>query len=120
HISASLRRDNGYIEASIRDSGVGISPEFLPFIFEPFRQADARFDRERGGLGLGLAISRQLVELHGGTIKAPSPGVGHGATFTIRLPCVAGEQTTSAGENAPPQLQRVSTEQPPASSILSG
>lgn len=65
---------------------IGIKPEFLPFVFEPFRQADGRVNRDHGGLGLGLAIAKQLVELHGGTIVASSPGTGFGATFTIRLP----------------------------------
>jgi PAS domain S-box-containing protein len=85
-VSASLRRDGGTVEVSVSDTGIGISAEFLPFVFEPFRQGDARFDRAHGGLGLGLAIARQLVELHGGTIDAASGGAGQGATFTVRLP----------------------------------
>ena len=85
-VGVRLRRDRALLETRVTDSGVGISPEFLPHIFEPFRQADARFDRGHGGLGLGLAITKQLVDLHGGTIDAASPGAGHGATFTIRLP----------------------------------
>jgi PAS domain S-box-containing protein len=85
-VAVSLRRDGNTVESCIRDTGIGISPEFLPFVFEPFRQGDARFDRGHGGLGLGLAITRQLVELHGGTIEAASDGPGHGATFTVRLP----------------------------------
>ena len=70
----------------ISDNGIGIAPEFLPHVFDPFRQADARFSREHGGLGLGLAICKQLVELHGGNITAESGGVGRGATFTVSLP----------------------------------
>jgi PAS domain S-box-containing protein len=85
-IAAVLRRDGAHVEVSVRDSGAGISPDFLPFLFEPFRQGDARLARGHGGLGLGLAISRQLVELHGGTIRASSAGEGQGATFVIRLP----------------------------------
>ncbi|HEV8395441.1 MAG TPA: MASE1 domain-containing protein [Vicinamibacterales bacterium] len=85
-VSVSLRRDGASVEIRVADTGVGISPEFLPFIFEPFRQADGRFDRGHGGLGLGLAITRQLVDLHGGTIHAASDGAGRGAAFTIRLP----------------------------------
>jgi PAS domain S-box-containing protein len=85
-VTVSLRRQGNTVEARIRDTGVGISPDFLPFVFEPFRQANARFDRGHGGLGLGLAITRQLVELHGGTIEAASDGVGRGATLTVRLP----------------------------------
>jgi CheY-like chemotaxis protein len=86
HMSVSLRREGSFVEIRVADTGVGISPEFLPFIFEPFRQADGRIDRGHGGLGLGLAITRQLVDLHGGTIHAASNGTGQGAAFTIRLP----------------------------------
>jgi PAS domain S-box-containing protein len=85
-VSVSLRRDGAAVEIGVADTGVGISPEFLPYIFEPFRQADARFDRGHGGLGLGLAITKQLVDLHGGSIRAASDGAGRGAAFTIRLP----------------------------------
>jgi CheY-like chemotaxis protein/two-component sensor histidine kinase len=86
HMGVSLRREGTSVEIRVADTGVGISPEFLPFIFEPFRQADGRIDRGHGGLGLGLAITRQLVDLHGGTIHAASDGAGQGAAFTIRLP----------------------------------
>jgi PAS domain S-box-containing protein len=85
-VGVVLRYGAGSVEVRVADSGAGIAPEFLPHIFEPFRQADARFDRSHGGLGLGLAITRQLVDLHGGTIDAASDGAGRGATFTIRLP----------------------------------
>ena len=74
------------MHVQIHDTGKGISTEFLPYVFEPFLQADGRFSREHGGLGLGLAICKQLVELHGGTITAASEGVGHGACFTVQLP----------------------------------
>jgi CheY-like chemotaxis protein len=70
----------------ISDTGHGISPEFLPFVFERFRQSDASSTRRYGGLGLGLALVRELVELHGGTVRADSPGEDHGATFTVDLP----------------------------------
>jgi CheY-like chemotaxis protein len=94
HVVASLRRDGEHIETTISDTGVGITPEFLPFVFEPFRQADARFNRAHGGLGLGLAISKQLVELHGGTVYVSSGGPGKGATFTVRLPRASGTATS--------------------------
>jgi CheY-like chemotaxis protein len=81
-----LERINSHIEVSVADTGIGISPEFLPHVFERFRQADASISRERGGLGLGLSIARQLVEMHGGTIQASSGGVGRGATFAVTLP----------------------------------
>jgi PAS domain S-box-containing protein len=72
-------------EIVVSDSGAGIAPEFLPHVFERFRQADSRLSREYGGLGLGLAISRELIEMHGGTIRAESEGPGKGATFSVRL-----------------------------------
>jgi signal transduction histidine kinase len=76
----------GGIEIEVIDNGRGISSEFLPFIFERFRQADHPFTREQGGLGLGLSIARNIVEMHGGTIHAESDGEGRGATFRVRLP----------------------------------
>ena len=85
-VGVALRRDGMSVEIRVTDSGVGISSEFLPHIFEPFRQADGRFQRGHGGLGLGLAITKQLVDLHGGTIHAASGGAGQGSTFTVRLP----------------------------------
>jgi CheY-like chemotaxis protein len=88
----SLKRDEGQAEISVSDSGAGISPDFLPFVFDRFRQADSSSTRTHGGLGLGLAIVRNLVELHGGTVRAESQGAGHGATFIVRLP----RQTTTA------------------------
>jgi len=81
-----LSRVNSHVELSVSDTGKGIAPEFLPHVFERFRQADSSTSREHGGLGLGLSIVRQLVELHGGTIAASSAGEGHGATFTVSLP----------------------------------
>jgi PAS domain S-box-containing protein len=86
HIEVALLRVDSQIEISIRDSGEGISGEFLPFVFERFRQADGKTTRSHGGLGLGLAIVRHLVELHGGTAHAYSQGEGRGATFSLRLP----------------------------------
>jgi len=76
------------VEISVSDTGQGISPEFLPYVFERFTQADSTTTRQHGGLGLGLAIARHLVEIHGGSIKAESLGEGRGATFRIRLPLV--------------------------------
>jgi PAS domain S-box-containing protein len=74
------------VEISVSDTGQGISQEFLPYVFDRFRQADSTTTRKHGGLGLGLAIVRHLVELHGGTVRAESAGTGHGATFTVSLP----------------------------------
>ena len=80
------------------DNGVGISPEFLPHVFEMFRQAESAKNRRHGGLGLGLSIVRRLVELHGGSVTVESEGPGHGATFTVLLPMpVAASRPEAAG-----------------------
>lgn len=88
-VQVELRRDNSDIEVVVSDTGIGISPDFIPFLFDRFRQADGRTTREQGGLGLGLAIARHFVEMHGGTISASSPGQGEGARFHIKLPIMA-------------------------------
>ncbi|HYH84090.1 MAG TPA: PAS domain S-box protein [Pyrinomonadaceae bacterium] len=85
-VQVRLERINSYIEIAVSDTGAGIKPEFLPHVFERFRQADMGTTRQHGGLGLGLAIVRHLVELHGGTVQADSPGEGKGATFIVKLP----------------------------------
>ena len=90
-VHVRLERDNGYV-ITVRDSGVGIDPAFVPYMFERFRQADGSASREHGGLGLGLAIVRQIVEMHGGTVKAYSEGKGTGATFEVRLPSELSEK----------------------------
>ena len=90
------------IEISVTDTGQGISAEFLPFVFERFRQADMKTTRSHSGLGLGLAIVRQLVELHGGTVGVESPGEGRGATFVVKLPLLPIYQKPSQEERAHP------------------
>ena len=85
-VQARLERLDSHVELTVSDTGIGISPDFLPYVFERFRQADAGIARERDGLGLGLSIARQLIEMHGGTIDASSAGVGKGATFRVRIP----------------------------------
>jgi signal transduction histidine kinase/CheY-like chemotaxis protein/PAS domain-containing protein len=85
-VTIQTTRASSQVEIRVIDTGRGISRDFLPFVFERFRQADARVTRQFGGLGLGLAIVRHLVELHGGTIRAESEGEGKGSTFTVRLP----------------------------------
>ncbi len=87
-IQVTLQRVESHVEIIVTDSGVGISNEFLPFVFDRFRQADASTTRLHGGLGLGLSIVRQLVDLHGGSVSVSSEGQGKGATFTIMLPFV--------------------------------
>lgn len=88
-VSVSLVETNGAVRVSVQDTGCGISRDFLPYVFKPFLQADGRFSREHGGLGLGLAICKQLVELHGGTISASSEGAGLGARFEVQFPLAA-------------------------------
>jgi signal transduction histidine kinase len=88
-----IEPSNDHIEIRVVDTGQGISPDFLPHVFERFRQAHGAPTRRHGGLGVGLAIVRQLVELHGGTVRAESGGLGRGATFTIRLPTPAGDRS---------------------------
>jgi signal transduction histidine kinase/CheY-like chemotaxis protein len=87
-VQVLLERVNSHIEINVADTGAGIRPEFLPFVFDRFRQADASTTRRHGGLGLGLSIVRHLVELHGGSVRAHSPGEGAGATFTVHLPLI--------------------------------
>jgi hypothetical protein len=81
-----LERVHSYVEIVVADTGQGISPEFLPYVFDRFRQADSSMTRSFGGLGLGLSIVRNLVELHGGSVHVESPGEGQGTTFTVKLP----------------------------------
>lgn len=98
-ILVDARRDGDDVVILVRDSGEGIEPTFLPFVFDRFRQADGSTTRLHGGLGLGLAIVRHLVELHGGVVGADSAGRGAGATFTVRLPIYA--MTPGSGDRRP-------------------
>jgi CheY-like chemotaxis protein len=82
----------------VTDTGAGIPPDVLPHVFEQFRQGDSSVTRAHGGLGLGLAIVRHLLNLHGGTVRADSRGAGHGSTFTVRLPLIATETANPANE----------------------
>jgi signal transduction histidine kinase len=85
-IMVSVQRQEAAIEVQVTDTGRGIEPEFLPFVFDRFRQGDSTASRDQGGLGLGLSIARQLVEAHDGRIRVDSAGTGHGATFSVTLP----------------------------------
>lgn len=87
-VQVRLEPQGNQVQLQVKDTGEGIHPGFLPHLFEYFRQADSTSTRKFGGLGLGLAIARHLVELHGGTIQAESPGEEQGATFTVRLPLI--------------------------------
>ncbi|HET9762985.1 MAG TPA: response regulator, partial [Casimicrobiaceae bacterium] len=88
HVQVVVKRVNSQVEIAVSDTGEGISPEFLPHVFERFQQAELGTSRAHGGLGLGLAIARHIVELHGGMIHAESPGVGKGAVFAVKLPLI--------------------------------
>jgi PAS domain S-box-containing protein len=97
-VEASLSLRDSRVEMAVSDTGVGIRPDFLPHVFDSFRQADSSSTRAHGGLGLGLAIARRLVELHGGEIEARSEGEGKGATLTVKLPVMPLVTTTGAGD----------------------
>jgi signal transduction histidine kinase len=101
-ITVGLASVSSRVEITVRDSGMGISPEFLPHIFDRFRQADPATNRVHGGMGLGLSIVRQLVELHGGAVRAESEGEGKGATFTVSLPFVNFSRGRERAERLPP------------------
>ncbi len=108
-----LERVEANVEVTITDTGQGITPEFLPHVFDRFRQADATTTRAFGGLGLGLAIVRELVELHGGTVRAESEGKDLGSTFTVSLPMMARRNAVSDPENAqPPEFKPLEAECP--------
>ena len=105
-VNIGLREIDEQVEMTVSDTGQGIKPEFLPFVFDRFRQADASTTRRHGGLGLGLSIVKSLVELHGGSVEVDSPGEGRGATFTVRLPIPTLPQEVPA---SPPEPQSHST-----------
>jgi PAS domain S-box-containing protein len=106
-VQVRLERVNSHIELIVSDTGVGIKPEFLPYVFERFRQADSVTSRRTGGLGLGLAIVRHIIEMHGGTAEAASAGEGHGATFTIRLPLMIVQPERVSSRREHPRTERL-------------
>src|SRR5262245_59587 len=95
-VEVRRERADSYVEIVVADNGQGIKPEFLPHVFERFRQEDGGTDRQHGGLGLGFAIVRHIVELHGGTVRVASEGLGKGATFTVALPIARGRAVSPA------------------------
>jgi PAS domain S-box-containing protein len=105
-VEARLSRSDGQIEISVADTGIGIDPQFLPYVFDRFRQADSTTTRRYGGLGLGLAIVRHLVELHGGTVEASSPGQGQGATFKVSFPIASPEVLLQAANRPGAELKQ--------------
>ena len=102
NVSMTVTHKDSSITLSISDTGEGMPPEFLPHVFERFQQADSSSTRRHGGLGIGLAIVRHLVELHGGTVRASSPGLGKGSTFTVMLPIHFASQQLAAADAAAP------------------
>ena len=94
-VEARMERCEAEARIIVSDTGKGITPDFLPYVFDPFRQADSSSARRQGGLGLGLALAERLVEMHGGAIKAESAGEGQGATFTVTLPTRSGSRAIS-------------------------
>ena len=108
-VQVRMERVNSHLEIVVSDTGQGILPSFLPHVFDRFRQADQRTTRQHGGMGLGLAIVRHLVELHGGSVFAASPGEDQGSTFTVRLPIVPVYQTEGMYERVHPTARDLST-----------
>jgi CheY-like chemotaxis protein len=110
-VTVTVARRDGDVLITVADTGAGIKPEFLPHVFERFRQAESSTNRAYGGLGLGLAIVRSLVALHGGTVEAHSDGEGKGATFTVVLPAVDGaaaaETPADAADPRPSVVRRI-------------
>ncbi|XXX79094.1 response regulator [Sorangium sp. So ce134] len=117
HILVSLRRAGGYAELTVRDTGEGIAPDFLPFVFERFRQADSTSRRTHAGLGIGLSLVRHIVEAHCGSVVAESPGLQRGSTFVVRLPLLGVERSSLV---APKEARSRSFSSPEAASDLGG
>lgn len=111
-VSVVVEQDGPEIRLVVTDDGIGIEPSFLPFVFDRFRQADGSTSRRHGGLGLGLAIVRHLVELHGGSVSAHSDGPGLGAAFTIRLPVSAGLSTNAVVDGSTKTVSSVPPDSP--------
>jgi signal transduction histidine kinase/CheY-like chemotaxis protein len=105
-VQVLLERVDSHIEIIVADTGVGIRPEFIPYLFERFRQGDASTTRAYGGLGLGLSIVKNLVELHGGTVAVASPGQGRGTTVTVDLPLTVVHRNEDAGERLHPTMEK--------------
>ena len=102
NVQVALERVNSHIEITVADNGAGIAPDFLPHVFERFRQADASTTRKHGGLGIGLAIVKSVVEAHGGNVRAKSPGENLGTTFSVEMPVMVVQEISPAEPRAHP------------------
>jgi PAS domain S-box-containing protein len=111
-VQVRLEAVNSHVELTVSDTGIGIEPEFLPYVFERFRQADSTTTRKYGGLGLGLAIVRHIVEMHGGTVEARSDGAQRGASFVVRLPAMIVHGATLDAGREHPRVARRESERP--------
>jgi PAS domain S-box-containing protein len=116
-VRVHLDTDGAHARVLVTDTGAGIRADFLPFVFDRFRQGDQSTTRTHGGLGLGLSIVRHLVELHGGTVKASSDGEGRGSTFTVELPLLRNAETGMRNEDRPVEKASIRN---PKSEILQG
>jgi signal transduction histidine kinase/ActR/RegA family two-component response regulator len=109
-VQIQLQRVNSHVELLVSDTGQGIQPDLLPYVFDRLRQGDSSSTRAHSGLGLGLALVRHFVELHGGIVFAESPGEGRGATFVVKLPLMTARPSELAAERTPPTFQRASAQ----------
>jgi PAS domain S-box-containing protein len=107
-VQVLLERVNSHVEISVADTGIGVRPEFIPYLFDRFRQGDASTTRSYGGLGLGLSIVKSIVELHGGSVRAESPGEGLGMTVTVNLPIMVVYRQPGPGERVHPTSSQTS------------
>ncbi len=101
----TAKSENQAIVVQVQDSGIGIAADFLPHVFEMFKQADSSVERSRRGLGIGLALVKSLVELHGGTVEAHSSGRNQGSVFTVRLPVTVAPANVTAPANVAPDSE---------------
>jgi signal transduction histidine kinase/CheY-like chemotaxis protein len=118
-VQVVLERVNSHLEITVSDTGIGIDPDFLPHVFDRFRQEESGTTRRAGGLGLGLAIVKELVALHGGEVRAKSPGTGHGASFLVALPLPAVHSAEEAPPRAHPRAE-IEVSGPCANTSLAG
>ena len=116
HIRLDARREGDEVVIRVGDTGIGIAPEMLPKVFDMFVQIERRLDRSQGGLGIGLSLAKNLVQMHGGSISAHSEGPGKGSEFVVRLPAIAADRAIRAGRPIDPRRGRRTSREGVASS----